>query len=179
MFCRGAPIFLGWCFEHQFSSSSRTLSKEIDKWVLLMWGVRKLWWAIITNNTIKLKFCIPMWPAAWLQQHDSSIFVYTHIVTRLNLSTLIYILLVTRLFSSTFVCIYLWLVYIRLLSSSDSSTLVCTRLHLFTFVCDPSTFVYTHLVTRLYFQNRSFKSSICFTIGLFYFLFFLAVFLSM
>ena len=29
---------------------------------------KKLWWAIITNKTIKLKICIQMWPTvAWLQ----------------------------------------------------------------------------------------------------------------
>ena len=89
----------------------------------------KLWWAIITNKTIELKICIPMWPTvAWLQQQDSSTFVYNHLVTRLNSSTLVYIrlwLAYIRLHSSrdssTLVYIRLWLVYIRLHSSSDSS----------------------------------------------------------
>ena len=30
------PFFLDWSFEHQFNSTSRTLSEAIGKWVLLM-----------------------------------------------------------------------------------------------------------------------------------------------
>ena len=111
--------------------------------------MRKLWWALMTNQTIELKICITMWPtAAWLQQQDSSTFVYTHLVTCLDSSSLIYICL--------------WLVYIPLHSSSDPSTLVyirlVTRLHLSTFVCDSSTFVYARLVIRLYYLIRSFNT---------------------
>ena len=32
----GPSFFLGWSFEHQFNSSSRTLSETLGKWVLLM-----------------------------------------------------------------------------------------------------------------------------------------------
>ena len=59
----GASFFLDGSFEHQFNSSSRTLSEAVDKWVLLMWGVITLRGAIITDKTTELKICIPMWPA--------------------------------------------------------------------------------------------------------------------
>ena len=58
----GPPFFLDFSFEHQLSSSLPTLGEVIDKWVLLMWGVRTLWGAIITDKITKLKICIPMWP---------------------------------------------------------------------------------------------------------------------
>ena len=58
----GPSFFLGWSFEHQFNSSSRTLSETLGQWVLLMWGVGTLWGAVITDKTTKLKSCIPMWP---------------------------------------------------------------------------------------------------------------------
>ena len=48
--------------KQRIEKKSHTLSEQIGKWVLLMWGVRTLGWATITGNTIKLKNCIPMWP---------------------------------------------------------------------------------------------------------------------
>ena len=56
------PFFLDWSFEHQFNSSSRTLSETIGKWILLMGGVGTLSGAIITDKTTKLKMHILMWP---------------------------------------------------------------------------------------------------------------------
>ena len=42
-------FLLHYSFKHQFNSSSRTLSETIGKYVLLMWRVRRLWGAIITD----------------------------------------------------------------------------------------------------------------------------------
>ena len=116
-----------WSFEHQFSSSSRILSETVGKWVLLMWGVRTLWGAIIIDKTTKLKIWILMWPTfAWLQQQQNGTMCYFFwnqrkknwfVYTRLHLPTL---------------------VFSRLHSSSDWSTLAytrpVTRLHLSTLV---------------------------------------------
>ena len=76
------------------------LSKEIGKWVLLMWGLRTLWWAIITDETIKLKICIPLWPTvALLQQQKNGIMCHFFWNQSKNFdpSTLVHN-------SSTFVC---------------------------------------------------------------------------
>ena len=101
----GAPFIIDWSFEHQFNSSSSTLSETIGKLVLLMWGVGTFWGAAITDKTTKLKIRIPIWPTvAQLQQQNgtmchffwnqkkkclirlhSSAFIYT----RLHLSTLV------------------------------------------------------------------------------------------
>ena len=56
------PILLDWSIEHQFNSSLHTLSETLGKWVLLMWGVGRLWGTVITDKTTKLKSRIPMWP---------------------------------------------------------------------------------------------------------------------
>ena len=56
----GAAFFLDWSFEHQFISSSRTLSETIGQWDLLMWGVGALSGAVITGKTTKLKIRVPM-----------------------------------------------------------------------------------------------------------------------
>ena len=55
-----SPIFLDWTFEHQFNSSSRILSEETGKLVMPMGGLKMLWWALITDDTIKFKLCTPM-----------------------------------------------------------------------------------------------------------------------
>ena len=83
---------------------SRTLSETIDKWVLLMWGVRTIWGAIIADETTKLKICIPMWP---MLLHNWSKDIMRPRVTFLKI-----------FFDASA------LVYICLHSSSDSSTLV-------------------------------------------------------
>ena len=132
---RGTSHF-DWSFEHQFNSSSRTLSEEIGQWVLLMWGVRTLWWAITTDKTIKLKICIPdvaycsiiattrrwnhvsRFSGIKVKLFYSSTFVYICLHSSSDWSTLVHIRLVTRLHSSTFIFISLWLVYIRLHSST-------------------------------------------------------------
>ena len=87
---------------------------------------------------------------SFLIRLDSSIFVYTRLVTRLHSSTR----LVTRLHSFNFVYTRLWLVYIRLHSSCDSSTLVYLRLHSSVTRLHSSTLVCTRLVACLCFQNR-------------------------
>ena len=62
---------------------------------------------------------------------DSSTLIYIRLHSSSDTSTLVYIRLVTRLHSSTFVYIRLWLVYIRL----HSSTLVWW--HVYGFRIDP------------------------------------------
>ena len=97
----GRPsFFFDWSFEHQFNSTSRTLSKTIGKWVLLMWGVRTLRGAVITNKATKLKFRLPVWPTfALLQQQQNRTmchffwnqrkFFFWFVYTPLHLSTLV------------------------------------------------------------------------------------------
>ena len=114
------PFFLDCSFEHQFNSSSRTLSDAIGKWVLLMWEVLLMW---------------NMWPTvALLQQQQNGItchffwYLKINFLIRLHSST---ICLYSSNDSPTFVCTQLHL-------PSDSSTLAYIRLW----------FVYSHLVTR-------------------------------
>ena len=134
----GATYFFNWSFEHQFNSSSRTLSETIGKWVLLRWKVRILREAIITDKTANLKILI--WPTFAYQQQQNETTSHFFWNKRKNLICL---------HSSTFVHTCL---IIRLHSSIDSSTFVYTRLvtpytrlHSPTFVCDSSTFAYTCL----------------------------------
>ena len=111
------PFFLDWSFEHQFNSSSRTLSETIGRWILLMSGVGTLWGAVITDKAKKMKIRILMWPTAvslFLKLRKS-------FLIRLHSSTFVYTRLVTRLHLSTFVCDSSAFVYTRLHSSSDSS----------------------------------------------------------
>ena len=56
------PGLLFWA-SSQFKYS-RTLSETIDKFVLLMWGVRTIRGTIIADETTKSKICIPVWPFA-------------------------------------------------------------------------------------------------------------------
>ena len=124
----GRPFFLDWSFEPQFNSSSHTLSEAIGKWVLQMWGVRTLWGATIADKITKLKIHIPnvayCFSITITKKWDHvSLFLESknNFLIRLHSSTFVYTRLVTRLHSSTFVYICLWLVFIRLHSSSHSS----------------------------------------------------------
>ena len=140
------PVFLDWSFEHQFNSSSRTLSETIGKLVLLKWAVGILSGAVIPDKTnwkflywcgLLLHNCnknkmdhVPLFLESkkiLIHLHLPTFvyirlwLVYTHLYSSSGSSTLVYTRLVTHLHSSTFVYIRLWLVYIRL----HSSALVC------------------------------------------------------
>ena len=133
----GATYFFNWSFEHQFNSSSRTLSETIGKLVLLRWKVRILWEAIITDKTANLKILI--WPTfAYQQQQNETIcHFFWNKRKKFDLSTFVYICLHLSNYSSTLVY---WLVYIRLHSSSDS-------LHsfAFTYICLWLVYIRLHL----------------------------------
>ena len=113
----GPPFFLDWSFEHQFNSTSRTLSETIGKWVLLKWGVRTLWGAVIRDKTTKSKIRIPMWSSV-AQLQEQKMGPYLESRKNLLIRPHVYTHLVTRQHSSTFVYMRLWLVYIRLHSST-------------------------------------------------------------
>ena len=116
---RRLPFFLDWSFEYQFNSSSHTLSemgfanvrsKNILRSNNHRWNYKVLNLHTGDSGTMchffwKRKF---FWKRICL--HSSS-----------DSSALVCTLLVTRLHSSTFVYICLWLVYIPLPSTSDSS----------------------------------------------------------
>ena len=100
---RGLPF--SWSFEYQFSSSSRTFSKTIGKWVSLMWVVG----AVITDKTTKLKNRILAYRCGLLL-HNCNNSKMGPCVTISGIKE--------KIFDSS------TLVYISLDSSSDSSTLV-------------------------------------------------------
>ena len=117
-----------------------SLSEEIDKCVLLIWGVRTLRWPIITDETIKIENlhidvdCSnkKMGPCATFSGIEVKIF---------DSSTLVYICLHSS--SDTPALVHTRLV--TCLQSFKVVSLVYTRLHLSTFVCYSSTFIYTCL----------------------------------
>ena len=113
----GTPFFLDCSFERQFDSSSCTLRETIDKWVLLMRGVRK-WRGAISQiklqnckfsylcglllhncNSNKMRPCITF-SGIKEKSFDSSTLFYICLHSSSDWSTFVYTCLLTRLSAS-------------------------------------------------------------------------------
>ena len=124
-----------------------TYIKWSNSWVLLMWGVRTLWGAMITDKNYKIENLhtdVAYWCLIATAKWDHVSLFLESKKNFFDSSTLVYICLNSSSDSST-------LVYTRLHLSSESSALIYIRLNSSVTRPHSSTLLSTRLVIRLYF----------------------------